>query len=102
MLAVVISCRRELAHITKREAREGERLACQVAVKQDMDIEISPEMLETKKWKCKVRSNDSVADFIKELVLELPAGEEVDFKARRLYPDRGAAPRAQFHRVRHS
>ena len=71
----------ELAHITKREAREGERLACQMAVKQDMEIEVEPEMLETKKWVCKVKSNDSVADFIKELVLELPPGEEVDFKA---------------------
>jgi Na+-transporting NADH:ubiquinone oxidoreductase subunit F len=71
----------ELAHITKRESREGVRLACQVSVKQDMDIEVPPEVFETKKWVCKVKSNDSVADFIKELILELPAGEEVDFKA---------------------
>ncbi|MDJ0874077.1 MAG: NADH:ubiquinone reductase (Na(+)-transporting) subunit F [Desulfobacterales bacterium] len=71
----------ELAHITKREAREGERLACQVSVKQDLLVEVPPEVFETKKWMCKVRSNDSVADFIKELVLELPEGEAVDFKA---------------------
>ena len=71
----------ELAHITKRESREGDRLACQVAVKHDMEVEIPHEMLETKKWVCKVKSNDSVSNFIKELVLELPPGEDVDFKA---------------------
>ena len=71
----------ELAHITKRESREGDRLACQVAVKQDMQVEVPPEVFETKKWVCKVKSNDSVSNFIKELILELPEGEEVDFKA---------------------
>jgi Na+-transporting NADH:ubiquinone oxidoreductase subunit F len=71
----------ELAHITRRESREGDRLACQVAVKQDLQVEVPPEVFETKKWVCKVKSNDSVSNFIKELVLELPAGENVDFKA---------------------
>ncbi|RMF45341.1 MAG: NADH:ubiquinone reductase (Na(+)-transporting) subunit F [Planctomycetota bacterium] len=70
----------EKAHITKKEAREGYRLSCQVAVKQDMKVEVPPEAFETKKWKCKVKSNRNVATFIKELVLELPPGEEVDFK----------------------
>ncbi len=71
----------ETAHINRGEAREGYRLSCQVAVKQDMKIEVPPEVFETKKWECTVRSNDNVATFIKELVLELPAGEEVGFKA---------------------
>ena len=71
----------ELGHITKREAKEGERLSCQVAVKQDMKVEVPEEVFGVKKWKCKVRSNHNVATFIKELVLELPAGEEVPFKA---------------------
>ena len=71
----------EKGHINKREAREGCRLSCQVAVKQDMTIEVPHEAFETKKWKCKVRSNDNVATFIKELVLELPEGEDVGFKA---------------------
>ena len=71
----------ERTHINRREAREGERLACQVAVKQDMLIEVSPEVLETKKWQCTVRSNRNVATFIKEFILELPPGEEVAFKA---------------------
>ncbi len=71
----------EKSHISKREACEGHRLSCQVAVKQDMKIEVPPEVFETKKWECTVRSNNNVATFIKELVLELPAGEEVGFKS---------------------
>jgi len=71
----------ELSCISKREAREGQRLACQVAVKRDMKIEVEPEMLDVRKWNCKVRSNANVATFIKELVLELPEGENVDFRA---------------------
>ena len=71
----------ETGHINKREAREGCRLSCQVAVKQDMVVEVPHEALETKKWECVVRTNDNVATFIKELVLELPEGEDVDFKA---------------------
>lgn len=71
----------EETHITKREAKCGERLSCQVTVKQDMQIEVPEEVFGVKKWKCKVRSNDNVATFIKELVLELPEGENVDFRA---------------------
>jgi len=71
----------ETSHINKREAREGERLSCQVTCKQDMKIEVEPEVFDTQKWKCKVRSNHNVATFIKELILELPAGENVDFRA---------------------
>ena len=70
-----------MSHITKREAREGYRLSCQVAVKQDMKVEVPEEVFGVKKWDCKVRSNDNVATFIKELVLELPPGEEVPFRA---------------------
>ena len=71
----------ERAVINRRQARDGYRLSCQVAVKQDMRIEVPPEVFETKKWLCTVRSNRNVATFIKELVLELPEGEEVNFKA---------------------
>ena len=71
----------EESAITRREAREGYRLACQVPVKRSMKIEVPPEMLETRKWECVVASNENVATFIKELVLELPEGEHVDFKA---------------------
>ncbi len=72
--------RTEKSHINKREAREGCRLSCQVGVKQDMRIEVPEEALETKRWDCIVRSNHNVATFIKELVLELPPGEHVNFK----------------------
>ena len=71
----------ELSHITKGEAREGERLSCQVSIKQDMKVEVPEEVFGVKKWKCKVRSNHNVATFIKELVLELPEGESVPFRA---------------------
>lgn len=71
----------EEAHVNRREAREGVRLACQVKVKDNMKIEIPPEVFDVRKWQCKVRSNNNVATFIKELVLELPEGESVPFRA---------------------
>ena len=71
----------ETSHINKREASAGERLSCQVVVKQDMRIEVPREVFGIKRWQCRVRSNRSVATFIKELVLELPAGEELNFRA---------------------
>ncbi|PLW78372.1 NADH:ubiquinone reductase (Na(+)-transporting) subunit F [Cohaesibacter celericrescens] len=71
----------EETHINKREAKRGDRLSCQVAVKQDMDIEVPEEVFGVKKWECTVRSNHNVATFIKELVLELPKGEDVGFRA---------------------
>ncbi len=71
----------EVSHISRGEAREGVRLSCQVKVKQDMEIELEPEIFSVRKWTCTVRSNDNVATFIKELVLELPEGDEVPFKA---------------------
>ena len=71
----------ELSHISKREAAEGERLACQVSVKHDMDIEVEDSVFGVKKWECTVKSNDNVATFIKELVLELPAGEAINYRA---------------------
>ena len=71
----------EKGHINKRDAREGCRLSCQVAVKQDMKVEVPEEAFETKKWECTVRSNHNVATFIKELILEVPEGEDVAFKA---------------------
>jgi len=71
----------EMSHINRGEAREGVRLSCQVKVKQDLEIELPAEIFSIRKWKCKVRSNDNVATFIKELVLELPTGEAVPFRA---------------------
>ena len=71
----------EESHITKREAAEGDRLSCQVSVKQNMRIQVPEEVFGVKKWECTVRSNHNVATFIKELILDLPEGESVDFRA---------------------
>lgn len=71
----------EQSHFTRREEREGYRLSCQVAVKQDMDVEVPEEVFGVKAWECTVESNPNVATFIKELTLKLPEGENVDFRA---------------------
>lgn len=71
----------ETAHINKRESREGYRLSCQVSVKQDMDLELPAEIFAISKWECRVISNVSRSTFIKELVLELPEGEDLAFRA---------------------
>ncbi len=63
----------ELSAIKPAEAKHGMRLSCQVPVKRDLTIQVPPEMLETKKWHCRVRSNRNVATFIKELVLDTAA-----------------------------
>jgi Na+-transporting NADH:ubiquinone oxidoreductase subunit F len=46
-----------------------------------MKVGVPEEVFGVKKWECTVRSNDSVATFIKELVLNIPNGESVPFKA---------------------
>ena len=71
----------EVPHFTKGELREGWRLSCQVAVKENMTIQVDPEVFGVKKWECTVMSNPNVATFIKELTLKLPEGESVDFRA---------------------
>ena len=71
----------EMNHLSKREAKAGERLACQVTVRQDMAIELPEEIFGIKKWRCTVLSNDNVATFIKELKLAIPEGEAVPFRA---------------------
>lgn len=71
----------EEGHISRGEAREGCRLSCQVKVKQDMKIELEADIFSVRKWTCKVRTNHNVVMFIKELILELPEGESVPFRA---------------------
>ena len=71
----------EEPHFTRGELREGWRLSCQVAVKHDMKIEVEEELFGVKKWECEVVSNENVATFIKELILKLPEGEDVNFRA---------------------
>jgi len=71
----------EKALITKREAAAGTRLACQVKVQEDMELTVADDIFGVKEWRCRVRSNENIATLIKELVLDLPDGEHIDFKA---------------------
>lgn len=71
----------EKSKLNRRQVREGYRLSCQVPVKRDLKLQVPAEIFDIKKWECTVRSNENVATFIKELVLELPKGEHVNFRA---------------------
>jgi Na+-transporting NADH:ubiquinone oxidoreductase subunit F len=71
----------ETGHISRQEAKDGLRLACQLKVKQDLKIRIPPEILEIKKFEGTVRSNRNVATFIKELVIDLPPDINLPFRA---------------------
>jgi len=71
----------EKSKLNRKQIRDHYRLSCQVPVKNNLKLELNPEIFEIKKWECTVRSNHNVATFIKELVLELPTGEHVDFRA---------------------
>ncbi|MBC8216711.1 MAG: NADH:ubiquinone reductase (Na(+)-transporting) subunit F [Candidatus Marinimicrobia bacterium] len=71
----------ETGHISRAKAKDNWRLACQVKIKNDIKIKIPDEIFNIQKWECTVRSNGNVATFIKELILELPEGENLDFRA---------------------
>jgi len=71
----------EVGYFTRKEIQEKWRLACQVKVKQDLDIRVPEEIFGIKKWECEVVSNRNVATFIKEFVVKLPEGEKLDFKS---------------------
>ena len=71
----------ETVKLNRKQIREHYRLSCQLAVKEDLSLEVPAELFDIKKWECTVRSNENVATFIKELVLELPEGEDVKFRA---------------------
>ncbi|OFZ26839.1 MAG: NADH:ubiquinone reductase (Na(+)-transporting) subunit F [Bdellovibrionales bacterium RIFOXYB1_FULL_37_110] len=71
----------EEGQLSRREIKAKYRLSCQVPVKGNMEVVVPEEVFGVKMWKCKVRSNKNVATFIKELILEIPAGESVPFRA---------------------
>ena len=71
----------ETGHISRSEAKDNWRLACQVKIKQDMKIKVPDEIFSIQKWEATVTSNNNVTTFIKELILDLPKGENVDFQA---------------------
>ncbi len=69
----------ETPHFTRKELKSGARLACQVKVKQDMNIHIPEEVFGIKKWDATVVRNYNVASFIKEFVVEIP--QDMNYKA---------------------
>ncbi|MCP3954537.1 MAG: NADH:ubiquinone reductase (Na(+)-transporting) subunit F [Desulfobacterales bacterium] len=71
----------ELAHLSRKEKKANVHLACQLKVKDDLEIRIPDDILSVKKYSATVVSNINVATFIKELVLELDNGERLDFNA---------------------
>ncbi len=71
----------EVGYFTRKEVQDNWRLGCQVKVKNDMKIKVPEEIFGIKKWECEVVSNYNVASFIKEFVVKLPEGENLDFEA---------------------
>ncbi|MGC8865931.1 MAG: NADH:ubiquinone reductase (Na(+)-transporting) subunit F [Bacteroidales bacterium] len=71
----------EVGFFTRKQIQDHWRLGCQVKVRENMDIHIPPEVFGIKKWECTVVSNRNVATFIKEFVVQLPEGEELNFKS---------------------
>lgn len=71
----------ETGHLTRTEQKENWRLGCQVKVKQDMKIRVPDEIFSIQKFDCEVRSNDNVATFIKELILDVEGGKTIDFQS---------------------
>ncbi|MCM1532412.1 MAG: NADH:ubiquinone reductase (Na(+)-transporting) subunit F [Bacteroides sp.] len=71
----------EKGFFSYREQQQNWRLGCQVKVKGDMSVQIPPEVFGVRKWECEVVSNKNVATFIKEFVVKLPEGENLNFKA---------------------
>jgi Na+-transporting NADH:ubiquinone oxidoreductase subunit F len=69
----------EVGHLSRAEQKGNVRLACQVKVKNDMEIHIDEEIFGIKKWEATVVRNYNVASFIKEFVVLLPA--DMDYKA---------------------
>lgn len=69
------------ATFTTKQLQEGWRLSCQLKVKHDMRVHIEERYLEVKEWTGRVVSNENVATFIKELIVELPEGITVPYKA---------------------
>ena len=69
----------EAVHFTRKEMKDNWRLACQVKVKNDLDIKVPASVLDIKEYECTVVSNKNVATFIKEFIVALPEGAHMDF-----------------------
>jgi len=69
----------ETGFFTRKEQHNNWRLGCQVKVREPLKIKLPESILGIKKWECEVVSNRNVATFIKEFVVKLPEGEQLDF-----------------------
>ena len=90
----------EVSHINRGEEREGVRLACQVKVKGDMDIELPPEVFSVKKWKCSVRLQQECRHLHQGAQTAAPRRRRGSLPGRWLYPDRVPASRGQLQGLR--
>jgi len=70
----------ETGFFTRKEQLDNWRLGCQVKIREPMKIKVPEAVLGIKKWECEVVSNRNVATFIKEFVVKLPEGEELNFE----------------------
>ena len=71
----------EVGFFNRKQIRDHWRLGCQVKVKDNMKIAVPDSVLSIKKWECEVVSNHNVATFIKEFVVKLPEGENLNFRS---------------------
>ncbi len=71
----------ELSLVSRTERLRQVRLSCQVKVKQDLQIRIPEDIFNIQKYEATVVSNENVATFIKELIIQLDPGQHLDFKA---------------------
>ncbi|HOF20395.1 MAG TPA: NADH:ubiquinone reductase (Na(+)-transporting) subunit F [Bacteroidales bacterium] len=69
----------ETGFFTRKEQLNNWRLSCQVKIREPLKIEVPESVLGIRKWQCEVVSNKNVATFIKEFVVRLPDGEELNF-----------------------
>lgn len=69
------------ATFNRQELKLGWRLSCQLKIKHDLHVHIEERYLSVREWEAKVISNENVATFIKELIIELPKGEEIPYRS---------------------
>ena len=86
----------ESARLARRELAAGARLACQLTVRGDLAIRVPDEIFGVRRWTCRVRSARCVGSLIREVVLELPEDETLDFRAGSFVQVTAPAYRARF------
>jgi Na+-transporting NADH:ubiquinone oxidoreductase subunit F len=71
----------ELAQLSRSEVRKGARLACQVGILGPMSVEVDEAYFDVRNWQCQVKEARNVSTLIREIILTLPAGEVMEFRA---------------------